>query len=61
MLNDQTVRRIARNADNKQLDIGYELGLESAAIEEVQRKYSDPVDQAFYILLVRQQPVILLT
>ena len=61
MLNDQTVRRIARNADNKQLDIGYELGLESAAIEEVQRKYSDPVDQAFYILLVRQHSAILLS
>ena len=61
MFNDQTVRRIARHADNKQLDIGYELGLESTHIEEMQRKYSDPVDQAFYILLVRQQPVILLT
>ena len=52
---------MARNADNKQLDIGYELGLESAAIEEMQRKYSDPTDQAFYILLVRQQHVVLLS
>ena len=52
-LNDQTMRRIARKAGNKRSDLGYELGLESADIEQIQCTYSDPTDQAFYILLVK--------
>ena len=47
------MRRIARKAGNKRSDLGYELGLESADIDQIQCKYSDPTDQAFYILLVR--------
>ena len=55
VLNDQTMRRIARRAGSKPSDLGHELGLESADIELIQCKYSDDTDQAFYILLVRQQ------
>ena len=57
-LNDQTMRRIARKAGNKRSDLGYELGLESADIEQIQCKYSDPTDQAFYILLVKGQFIL---
>ena len=53
VLNDQTMRMIARKAGSKRSDLGYELGLESADIVQILCKYSDPTDQAFYILLVK--------
>ena len=55
VLNDKTMRKIAMKSGSKRLDLGYMLDLESTDVEQIQCKYSDPTDQAFYILLVRQQ------
>ena len=55
VLNDQTMRRIARKAGSKRSDLGYELDLESTDIDQILCKYSDPTDQAFRILLVSRQ------
>ena len=55
VLNDQTMRRIARKAGNKQSDLGYKLGLKSADIEQIKSQHADHTHQAFYILLVRRK------
>ena len=55
VLNDATLRRIAMKSGDTRTDLGYMLDLESTDVEQIQCKYSDPTDQAFYILLVRLQ------
>ena len=49
------MRKIAMKSGDKRTDLGYMLDLESTDVEQIQCKYSDPTDQAFYILLVRRQ------
>ena len=61
VLNDKTMRKIAMKSGTKRTNLGYELGLDSTDVEDIQCKYSDPTDQAFYILLVRQLLVLNLT
>ena len=58
VLNDQIMRRIARKAGNKRSDLGYELGLESADIEQIKCQHSEITDQAFHILLVRRHFIL---
>ena len=52
------MRRIARKAGNTQSDLGYELGLESADIEQIKCQHNEINDQAFHILLVRQHFIL---
>ena len=55
VLNDKTMRKMAMKSGAKRTDLGYMLDLESTDVEQIRCKYSDPTDQAFYILLVRRQ------
>ena len=55
VLNDKTLRKIAMQSDTKHANLGYMLGLRSTDVEQIKYKYSDLTDQAFYILMVRQQ------
>ena len=57
VLNDKTLRKIAMQSDTKHTNLGYMLGLRSTDVEQIKYKYSDLTDQAFYILMVRQQCV----
>ena len=52
MLKDQTLRRIARKTGHVRHDLGYELDLEHEDIKLLESRHSDPVDHAFYILMV---------
>ena len=52
VLKDQTLRRIARKTGHISNDLGYELDLEFDDIKLLERKYSDPVEQAFHIIMV---------
>ena len=55
VLNDKTLRRMARKAARDLIDLGCELDLDVATdIETITRQHRDnPTDQAFYILKVR--------
>ena len=49
------MRKIAMKSGSKRLDLGYMLDLESAEVDQIQCKYSDPTEQAFRILQVGRQ------
>ena len=62
VLNDKTLRRIARKAAKDLSDLGYELDLDSTDFDAIICQHKDkPTDQAFYILKVSCQRMVLLS